>query len=133
MSQLIANTKSLKDGLNGYAGLNSDAIVRYRQQPSHMSVVSDVGGSKKLMNVWSGDVEISAATNDRNHFQITYSGVPIQACVQMGTKLQGISLRSISINSTEVKGQGISSIADACSVLGDKPVAFATVQVTSES
>ncbi|NID04703.1 type IV prepilin [Luteibacter jiangsuensis] len=82
ITQMAANLRSLKNGANGYTGLDTKLAVQYKAVPANMSQTS----AGVVKNSWNGDVTIGETTTHQE-YTIEYANVPDDACMQLVQKL----------------------------------------------
>ncbi|MGN6092931.1 MAG: type 4 pilus major pilin [Luteibacter jiangsuensis] len=83
VTQMAANLRSLKNGANGYTGLDTKLAIQYKAVPANMTQDATAG---TIFNSWNGAVTIGTTTS-KQEYTIEYANVPDDACMQLVQKL----------------------------------------------
>ena len=111
ISMLVMNIRTLYSSAVNYAGLSNAVAVQMGIIPRDMlqSSIASAGSSVDIVNAYSGRVEVAVDTaggtgGDSRQFTVSYSGLPLEACVAISTadwgSQAGSGLQSIRITAS---------------------------------
>lgn len=109
ISMLVMNIRTLYSSAVNYAGLNNAVAVQMGIIPRDMlkTSIASAGSSVDIVNAYSGQVEVAVggdAGSDWRQFTVSYSGLPLEACVAISTadwgSQAGSGLQSIRITAS---------------------------------
>ncbi len=112
ISMLVMNIRTLYSSAVNYAGLSNKVAVQMGIIPRDMlqSSIASAGagsGATTIVNAYSGRVEVAVDTGggtggDSRQFTVSYSGLPLEACVAIATadwgSQAGSGLQSIAVS-----------------------------------
>ena len=110
ISTLVMNIRTLYASAVNYAGLTNGVAVQMGIIPRDMLTGargSTVASGIAIVNVYGGQIKLTAsgADNDNRNFYVTYSGLPMEACVSIATadwgSQAGSGLQSIGIGASK--------------------------------
>lgn len=118
---IATNIQSMKDGPQGYKALSMATAKAFNVIPGNMTVSGD-DKSPVVTNVWNGTVTFAPVAGDKS-FDITYEGVPAEACNQLALKLKGGGWEAMQAGSASIKAEStLADIDKACKAAGGKMV-----------
>lgn len=109
ISTLVMNIRTLYASAVNYDGLTNGVAVQMGIIPRDMLTGargSTVASGINIVNVYGGQISLSASDekNDHRNFLVTYSGLPMEACVSIATadwgSQAGSGLQSIGIGAS---------------------------------
>ncbi|MGQ6146074.1 type 4 pilus major pilin [Serratia sp. IR-2025] len=112
-SELLTNSRAMLKTAGiynfGTADAMTGALIQFGGAPGNMTVVgTKSSGTAKLQNTWGGNVTVqpvSTAGGQKTSFSLTYTSVPQEACVALGTKISVMPNIGITqINGTSTNG-----------------------------
>lgn len=95
LSVISTGIRNLYASENNFNGLSNQLLLAGKIIPDDMPVKGS-----SLRNSWQGSVEVGAAS-DPSMYAITYSGVPANACLKLGTGF-GATFKALTINGTVI-------------------------------
>lgn len=125
ISTLVMNIRTLYASAVNYSGLNNGVAVQMGIIPRDMlqaargsAVASDI----TIINVYGGQIKLTAGGTDDRNFYVTYSGLPMEACVSIATadwgSQAGSGLQSIDVGASDTgKTEGGTLTAHAIDTL----------------
>ena len=107
ISMIRTNAQQLFSGQPDYSGLTTSLATSAGMIPSEM-----VSGSS-VVNAWSGSVTVATGTPS-SQFDITYSGLPEEACIKLAPFGYG-SWDSVTVGGSSISQSGGTAVSDAVS------------------
>ena len=108
ISTLVMNIRTLYASAVNYSGLNNGVAVQMGIIPRDMLQAargSTVASDITIINVYGGQIKLTAGGTDDRNFYVTYSGLPMEACVSIATadwgSQAGSGLQSISVGASD--------------------------------
>ena len=108
ISTLVMNIRTLYASAVNYSGLNNGVAVQMGIIPRDMLQAargSTVASDITIINVYGGQIKLTAGGTDDRNFYVTYSGLPMEACVSIATadwgSQAGSGLQSIGIGASK--------------------------------
>lgn len=108
ISTLVMNIRTLYASAVNYAGLNNGVAVQMGIIPRDMLQAargSTVASGISIINVYGGQIKLTAGGTDNRNFYVTYSGLPMEACVSIATadwgSQAGSGLQSIGVGASK--------------------------------
>lgn len=108
ISTLVMNIRTLYASAVNYAGLNNGVAVQMGIIPRDMLQAargSTVASGINIINVYGGQIKLTAGGTDNRNFYVTYSGLPMEACVSIATadwgSQAGSGLQSIGVGASK--------------------------------
>lgn len=107
ISTLVMNIRTLYASAVNYSGLNNGVAVQMGIIPRDMLQAargSTVASNTTIINVYGGQIKLTAGGTDNRNFYVTYSGLPMEACVSIATadwgSQAGSGLQSIDVGAS---------------------------------
>lgn len=107
ISTLVMNIRTLYASAVNYAGLTNGVAVQMGIIPRDMLQAargSTVASNIDIINVYGGQISLTAGGTDNRNFFVTYSGLPMEACVSIATadwgSQAGSGLQSIGVGAS---------------------------------
>ncbi len=131
ISMLVMNIRTLYASAVNYSGLTNGIAVQMGIIPRDMLQAargSTVASNITIVNVYGGEINLTASGTDNRNFNVAYSGLPMEACVSIATadwgSQAGSGLQSISVGASAAsKKEGTSLTSHAIDTL---PLALST-------
>ncbi|VVE75197.1 Major structural subunit of bundle-forming pilus [Pandoraea anapnoica] len=121
ITQMQANTKSVKNGGQGYKGLNNTIAQQYNIVPVNMAQDTT---AHTISNAWNGAVVFGTASGDQA-YTIVYNQVPTEACTQLAQKLSTAGWGSIDVGGKKItSASSLADIGTACSASNSNTMTF---------
>lgn len=125
ISTLVMNIRTLYASAVNYSGLNNGVAVQMGIIPRDMLQAargSTVASNTTIINVYGGQIKLTAGGTDDRNFYVTYSGLPMEACVSIATadwgSQAGSGLQSIDVGASDTgKTEGGTLTAHAIDTL----------------
>lgn len=109
LNTIVSNVRNLYANQPNYNGLTTAVAIQAGVFPSNM-----VQGNTAV-NKWGGQVTLAQNTSNPNAFDLTYTNVPQDQCIQLVNNTQASNLVSVAVNGTTLNPPlNPGQIANAC-------------------